>query len=112
MERRNARFASGVGDRDRVAPSRFAVLRLSVPGECADRDALQNMAYDARLAAIQFYYKGYIQNLTDKTRQTCFEAHVLMDDSFAIINKTRALIETECLPIDVAARMAAGSLCP
>ncbi len=94
------------------SPSSFAVVRLSLPGECADRDALQNMAYDARLEAIQFYYKGFIQNLTDKTRQTCFEAHILKDDSFAIINKTRALIETDCLPIDVAARMAAGAVCP
>ncbi len=89
----------------------FAVVRLSVPGECADRDALQNMAYDARLQAIQFYFKGLILNLTDKKKQTCLEAHVLLDDSFAVINKTRALIETDCLPVDVAARMATGGLC-
>jgi hypothetical protein len=88
--------------------SSLAVVRVGVPNECSDRNA----AIDARLTAIQFYYKGLIQNIADKNRQICYEAHVLMDDSFAVLNKTRALIETNCLPIDVAARIATEGLCP
>ena len=95
------------------APSpSLAVVRVGVPNECSDRDALQDVAVDARLTAIQFYYKGMIQNLTDKNRQICYEAHVLMDDSFAVLNRTRTLIETNCLPVDVAARIAVEGLCP
>ena len=95
------------------APSpSLAVVRVGVANECSDRDALQDIAADARLTAIQFYYKGMIQNLTDKNRQICYEAHVLMDDSFAILNRTRTLIETNCLPVDVAARIAVEGLCP
>jgi hypothetical protein len=90
----------------------LAVVRIPLPNECSDRNALQNIAYDARLTALQFYYKGMIQNTTDKSRQTCLEAHVLMDDSFAVLNKTRSLIETSCLPVDVAARIALQGLCP
>ena len=70
------------------------------------------MAYDARLIAIKLYYKGFIHDLTDKQEQACLEAHVLMDDRFAVINKTRPIIETKCLPIDVAASMATQGLCP
>jgi hypothetical protein len=92
--------------------SSLAVVRVGVPNECSDRNALQDIAVDARLTAIQFYYKGLIQNLVDKNRQICFEAHVLMDDSFAVLNRTRALIEANCLPVDVAARIATEGLCP
>ena len=92
--------------------SSLAVVRVGVPNECSDRNALQDIAIDARLTAIQFYYKGLIQNLADKNRQICYEAHVLMDESFAVLNKTRALIETNCLPVDVAARIAVEGLCP
>jgi hypothetical protein len=94
------------------ASSSPAVVRVGVPNECSDRNALQNIATDARLTAIQFYYKGLIQNLADKNRQICYEAHILMDDSFAVLNKTRTLIETNCLPVDVAARIAVEGLCP
>jgi len=80
--------------------------------ECADRNALENIAYDARLTAIQFYYHGLIQNLADKSRRICYEAHVLMDDRFVVLNDTRALVEKNCLPIDVAARIAVQGLCP
>jgi hypothetical protein len=93
------------------APSR-AVISVSEPNQCSDRNALQSMAYDARLVAIKLYYQGFTQNITDKDRQTCYKTHVLTDDHFAIINKTRALIETNCLSIDVAARIATEGLCP
>ena len=92
--------------------SSLAVVRVGVANECSDRNALQDIAVDARLTAIQFYYKGLIQNLTDKNRQICYEAHVLMDESFAVLNRTRALIETNCLSVDVAARIAVEGLCP
>ena len=89
-----------------------AVVTVPQPRECADKNALQGMAYDARLTAVQFYYKGIVQNIAEKPKQTCYEAHVLMDDTFAIINKTRALVETNCVPIDVAAKMAMQDVCP
>jgi len=86
--------------------SSLAVVRVGAPNECSDRNALQITAVDARLTAIQFYYKGLIQNLADRNRQICYEAHVLLDDSFAVLNKTRTLIEANCLPVDVVARIA------
>jgi hypothetical protein len=91
--------------------SSHAVVQIGLPNECSDRNALQNIAIDARLTAIQFYYKGFIQNLTDKNRQACYEAHVLMDDRFAVFNSTRALIESSCMSIDAAARVATQGLC-
>ena len=90
----------------------LAVVTISEPNQCNDRNALQGVAYDARLIAIKMYYEGFLQNMTDRSRQVCYEAHVLLDDSFAVINKTRTLVETNCLPIDVAARMATEGLCP
>ncbi len=90
----------------------LAVVRVGAPNECSDRNALQDIAIDARLTAIQFYYKGLIQSIPDKNRQICYEAHVLMDDSFAVLNRTRTLIETKCLPVDVAARIAVEGMCP
>ena len=93
------------------SPSR-AVLSVDLPNTCADKNALQNIAFDARLEAIKMYYKGLIQNVGDRTRQVCLEAHVLLDDRFAVINKTRDLIESECLPVDVAAMRATAGLCP
>jgi hypothetical protein len=89
-----------------------AVLSLDLPNTCADRNALQNMALDGRLTAIKLYYKGFIQNIGDRDKQICLEAHVLLDGRFAVISETRDLIETKCLPIDVAARMAMKGLCP
>ena len=90
----------------------LAVISVDVPYECADRNALQGIAYDARLIAIKLYYKGLINRASDRNEQTCLEAHVLLDDRFAVINKTRELIETKCMPIDVAARLATQGLCP
>jgi hypothetical protein len=95
-----------------TSPSSQAVVRAPAQNECADRNALQNIAYDARLTAIQFYYQGFIQNLGDKSRRICYEAHVLMDDRFIVLNNTRELVEKNCLPIDVAARIAVQGLCP
>jgi len=92
-----------------VAP---AVVRVPLPNECSDRNALLDMAFDARLAAIEFYYKGLIQGLADKNKKVCLEAHVVMDDRFAVINKAYALMAKDCLPIDVAARLAAQEVCP
>ncbi len=89
-----------------------AVVSVDLPNTCADKNALQNIAFDARLEAIKMYYKGFIQNLGDRTKQVCLEAHVLLDDHFAVINKTRDLIESGCLPIDVAAMRATKGLCP
>src|SRR5271166_4571673 len=89
-----------------------AVISVDLPNECSDRNALQSIAYDARLIAIKSYYKGLIHGLTDKKRQTCLEAHVLLDDRFAVINRTREIVETKCLPIDIAASMATKDLCP
>jgi hypothetical protein len=90
----------------------LAVISVDLPNECADRNALQSIAYDARLIAIKLYYKGLINSLSDKKRQTCLEAHVLFDDRFAVINKTREIVETKCLPIDIAANLATKDLCP
>ena len=89
-----------------------AVITVDLPNECSDRNALQGIAYDAKLIAIKLYYKGVIHELADKQKQTCLEARVLMDDGFAVINKTRQIIETKCLPIDIAASMATKDLCP
>ena len=90
----------------------LAVISVDLPDECSDRDALQSIAYDARLIAIKLYYKGLINRLSDKTRQECLEAHVLFDDRFVVINKTREIVETKCLPIDIAANLATKDLCP
>ncbi len=90
----------------------FAVLSVDLPGQCSDRNALQGIAYDARLTAIKMYYEGVVHALADKQKQTCIEAHVLMDEGFAVINKTREIIEAKCLPIDVAAGIATQDLCP
>ncbi len=90
----------------------LAVISVDEPNQCSDRNALQGIAYDARLIAIKLYYKGLVHNLADKQKQICLEARVLMDDRFAVINKTREIIETNCLPIDIAASMAMQGLCP
>jgi len=88
------------------------VVRVPLPNECSDRNALLNIAFDARLAAIQFYYRGLIHGLADKDKKACLERRVIMDDSLAVLNKAYALMEKDCLPIDVAARMAAQEVCP
>lgn len=90
----------------------LAVISIDLPNECNDRNALQGIAYDARLTAIKLYYKGLIHGLADKTKQTCLEAQVLMDDRFAVINKTLQIVEADCLAIDIAASMATKDLCP
>ena len=90
----------------------LAVVSVDVPYECADRNALQGIAYDARLIAIKLYYKGFIDRLSDGKKQTCLEAHVLLDERFVVINKTREIVETKCLPIDIAANLATQDLCP
>ena len=90
----------------------LAVISVDLPNECSDRNALQSIAYDARLIAIKLYYKGLINRLADKQGQTCLEARVLLDDRFAVINRTREIVETKCLPIDIAASMATQDLCP
>ncbi len=72
---------------------------------------MQGMAYDARLTAIKLYYRGLINQMDDKTLQACLEAHVLLDDRFLVINRTREIVESKCLPIDVAANMATKDLC-
>lgn len=93
------------------AESALAVISIDLPNECNDRNALQSIAYDARLIAIKLYYKGLIAGMADKKKQACLEAHVLMDDRFAVINSTREIVETKCLPIDIAASMATKDLC-
>jgi hypothetical protein len=94
------------------AGSSLAVISVDLPNQCNDRNALQGIAYDARLIAIKLYYKGLINKMADSKSQVCLEARVLLDDKFTVINKTRELIETKCLPIDVAASMATQDLCP
>ncbi|HZZ61233.1 MAG TPA: hypothetical protein VFE63_08675 [Roseiarcus sp.] len=95
-----------------LANPALAVISVDLPNECSDRNSLQGMAYDARLIAIKLYYKGFIDGLADKKTKTCLEAHVLLDDRFAVVNRTREIIEEKCLPIDVAASMATKGLCP
>lgn len=90
----------------------LAVISVDLPNECSDRNALQSIAYDARLIAIKLYYKGLIDRLADKKRQTCLEAHVLLDDRFVVINRTREIVETKCVPLDIAVGMATQDLCP
>ena len=89
-----------------------AVVRAPLPNECSDRNALLDVAYDARLTAIQFYYKGLIQGIADKEKKACLEGRVIMDDRFAVLNKAYALMEKDCLPIDVAALLAVKDVCP
>jgi hypothetical protein len=94
-----------------ATPSR-AVLTIDLPNACADRNALQNTAVDAQLNAVRLYYRGLIQNTGEKNRQACLEARVLFDDKFAVINNTRELVVSKCLPVDVAAQMALKDVCP
>jgi hypothetical protein len=69
-----------------------AAVRTPEMNACNDRNALDNVAIDARATVIQYYYRGYVQNLPDKEKQACFEGHVLMDDHFAVINKALMLM--------------------
>jgi hypothetical protein len=89
-----------------------AVVTINPPNACADKDALQNIAIDAQMNAIKLYYRGLIQGMGDPRKQVCLQTHVLLDDQFAVINKTRDLVVSQCLPIDVAAEMALKGLCP
>ena len=88
-----------------------AVVSIDQPNTCSDRNALRDIAVDAQLEAVKLYYKGLILNTGDLDRQVCLEAHVLLDDRFAVINQTRDLIMSRCLPVDIAARMATTGLC-
>lgn len=82
------------------------------PSDCSDRNALNDISVDARLAAIKFYYAGLVQGLSDRERRACYEVQILKDSKLAIVNKTLELIEGDCLPIGSAARIAAKSVCP
>jgi hypothetical protein len=82
------------------------------PSDCSDRNALNDISVDARLAAIKFYYAGLVQGLPDRERRACYEAQILEDSKLAIVNKTLELIEGDCLPIGSAAGIAAKSACP
>ena len=112
MFRKVQAFALAIAMLAATASPSGAVLSVDLPNTRADENALQNIAFDARLTAIKMYYKGFIQNVSDRTKQVCLEAHVLLDDRFAVINKTRDLIESECLAIDIAAMRATDGLCP
>ena len=105
-------LALAIGILGATPPPSGAVVRVDFPGACSDRNSLRDIAIDARLNAIKFYYKGFIQNVGDHDRQKCLEAHVLQDDRFVVINKTRDLIDGQCLPVEVAAQMATDGLCP
>jgi len=89
-----------------------AVVTVDLPNPCSDRNTLQAIAPDAQLNAIKLYYKGFIRSSGNADRQACLEAHVLMDDQFAVINTTRDLVVSKCLAIDVAAQMATEGVCP
>lgn len=93
-------------------PSSMAVVTTSGYFECSDRNALQGIAIDARLVAIKLYFQGLIQGVTDKQRKACYASKVLADDKFLVINKTRELIESQCISIDAAVGAVARDLCP
>ena len=73
---------------------------------------LKNIAFDARMTAVMMFYKGFIENAGDHGRRECLKARVLDDGRFAVINRTMLLIDTECLPIEAAARKAVEGMCP
>ena len=83
-----------------------------LPSPCSDRNALNNISVDARLAAIKYYFAGLVHGSTDRTRQVCYEAHALSDTGGAILNKTLELIETKCSTMESAARAAIEPVCP
>jgi hypothetical protein len=89
-----------------------AVVTADAPSACSDRNALQNVAVDSRLIAIKLYYEGYLHNISDRAKQTCLTTRVLLDDRFEVLNKTRGLVETQCMSLDDAAGAATEGLCP
>ena len=96
-----------------VCSSAKAAADANQLSDCSDRNALNSIAVDARLVAIKLYYDGFILGLTDASRQKCHEARALNDDRLTIVNKkTLELIERDCLPIAMAARIAAEGACP
>jgi hypothetical protein len=95
-----------------VCSSAKAAADANQLSDCSDRNALNSIAVDARLVAIKLYYDRFILGLTDASRQKCYEARALNDDRLAIVNKTLELIERDCLPIAMAARIAAEGACP
>ena len=108
---RAARLALMIAALAAATPSR-AVVTIDLPNACNDRNSLRDIAIDAQLNAVKLYYKGLIQGAGDKNKQACLETHVLLDGEFAVINKTRDLVVSKCLAIDVAARMALQDICP
>ena len=106
-----AGFAAAIVALAAATPSR-AVLMLDLSNTCADKNALQNTALDAQLNAVKLYYKGLAQGAGDKSKQACLETHVLLDGEFAVINRTRDLVVSQCLPIEAAARLALQDICP
>lgn len=92
--------------------SAASVASADALSQCSDKNKLNSAAVDARLVAIEFYYRGFIDGLADGDRKSCYLALVLNSDELAIANKTLDLIERDCLPIARAARAAAEGLCP
>ena len=80
--------------------------------QCSDRNQLNSAAVGARLVAIEFYYRGFIDGLAEGDRKSCFAAHLLNSEELAIANKTLDLIERDCLPIAQAARVVVKGVCP
>jgi hypothetical protein len=56
-----------------LSSSAKAAADVNPVNDCSDRNALNDIAVDARLVAIKFYYDGFIRGMTDRNRQTCYE---------------------------------------
>ncbi|RBP08566.1 hypothetical protein DFR50_12548 [Roseiarcus fermentans] len=93
-------------------PTSQAVLSIAQANSCSDAYQLKNIAFDARMTAVMMYYKGFIQNAGDRERQDCLRTHVLRDGGSVVIDRTMDLIDSQCLPIEAAARQALADLCP
>ena len=63
------------------------------------------------MTAVMMYYKSFVQSVGDRDRQDCLRSHVLQDGQSAVISRTMNLIDSECLPIEAAARKATEGLC-
>ena len=92
--------------------STVPALNAVIPSQCSDRNKLNGVAVDARLVAIELYYDGLINGLSDGKRKSCYEAPAFNDDKLAIVNKTLELVERDCSPVARAARIAAEGVCP
>ncbi len=89
-----------------------AIASADDPAQCADRNALGDVSVDARLLAVKYYYAGLAHGSSDPTRRACYEAIASNSDKLPIANKTLELIETRCLPIEAAVKIAAHDACP